>query len=62
MHDLIDQLKPVPGEFLIDKPGKGAYRKISPVFANFWPQGHSIRPSFIRSLSTVLYRTLLLSA
>jgi nicotinamidase-related amidase len=25
MHDLIDQLKPIPGEFLIDKPGKGAF-------------------------------------
>jgi allophanate hydrolase len=25
MHDLIDQLKPILGEFLIDKPGKGAF-------------------------------------
>jgi len=23
MHDFIDSLKPVPGEIIIDKPGKG---------------------------------------
>jgi hypothetical protein len=25
MHDLIDQLKPIQGEVLIDKPGKGEF-------------------------------------
>lgn len=25
MHDLIDQLKPIQGEILIDKPGKGEF-------------------------------------
>jgi hypothetical protein len=23
MHDLVDQLTPISGEFVIDKPGKG---------------------------------------
>ena len=31
MHDVIDQLKPIQGEILIDKPGKGSFKNISPL-------------------------------
>ena len=30
MHDVIDQLKPIQGEFLIDKPGKGSFKNLVP--------------------------------
>jgi hypothetical protein len=57
MHDLVDQLKPVQGEFVIDKPGKGTLRAAAfpSYLAHDLLQEHSMRPNCIRSLLMLLF-------